>query len=111
MATQVIQWRRLIQHTGIVLLAACARNTAPATNPTPGPSTVLAPVPAPVSVPAPTSDLAVVPVRVTFVLRTLTPSLDSLFPVSDSLSAASCAAIGLLCHQYVYRREPLRLRA
>ena len=59
----------------------------------------------------PTGDVAVVPVRVTFVLRTLTPSLDSLFPVSDSLSAARCAAIGLVCHQYVYRREPLRLHA
>ena len=56
-------------------------------------------------------DVAIIPVRITYVLRTLTPSLDSLFPVSDSLSAARCAAIGLMCHQYVYRREPLRLRA
>ena len=56
-------------------------------------------------------DVAIIPVRITYVLRTLTPSLDSLFPVSDSLSAARCAAIGLVCPQYVYRREPLRLRA
>ncbi|WP_373062040.1 DUF4403 family protein [Gemmatimonas sp.] len=57
------------------------------------------------------AEMAVVPVRVTYVLSALTPSLDSLFPVSDSLSAARCAAIGLVCHQYVYRREPLRVRA
>lgn len=61
--------------------------------------------------PSGVADMAVVPVRVTYVLRALTPSLDSLFPVSDSLSAARCAAIGLVCHQYVYRREPLRVRA
>ena len=103
--------RRIFQHTAVVLIAACARNTAPGANPTPVPAQV--PTAGTTTVPAlaPTSDLAVVPVRVTFVLRTLTPSLDSLFPVSDSLSAASCAAIGLVCHQYVYRREPLRLRA
>ena len=114
-AIQVIQWRRLVQHAAVVLLAACAGNTAPGANPTPVPT----PLPpaggtagtTTASAPTPTSDLAVVPVRVTFVLRTLTPSLDSLFPVSDSLSAARCAAIGLVCHQYMYRREPLRLRA
>lgn len=51
------------------------------------------------------------PVRVTYVLRALRPSLDSLFPARDSLSAARCAtAKGLVCHQYVYRREPLALR-
>lgn len=61
--------------------------------------------------PASATPLAVVPVRVTYVLRALLPSLDSLFPARDSLTAARCAnAAGLVCHQYVYRREPLRLR-
>jgi hypothetical protein len=102
-----IPWRRLLQHTGVVLAAACAGNPAPTANPTPVPATGTAPILAT----SRSSDLAIVPVRVTYVLRTLAPSLDSLFPVSDSLSAARCAAIGLVCHQYVYRREPLRVRA
>ncbi|AMW04731.1 DUF4403 family protein [Gemmatimonas phototrophica] len=55
--------------------------------------------------------LAIVPVQVTYVLRALRPTLDSIFPVRDSLSAARCAnAAGLVCHQYVYRRDPLQLR-
>jgi hypothetical protein len=69
------------------------------------------PAPAPSAAPAGGSELAVVPVKVTYVLRALVPSLDSLFPARDSLTAALCAnAGGLVCHQYVYRREPLRLR-
>lgn len=57
------------------------------------------------------TSLAVVPVRVTYVLRALVPPLDSVFPARDSLAAARCAnAVGLVCHQYVYRREPFRLR-
>ncbi|HEY0929977.1 MAG TPA: DUF4403 family protein, partial [Gemmatimonas sp.] len=55
--------------------------------------------------------LAVIPVRVTYVLSALRPALDSLFPVRDSLSEARCAnAAGLVCHQYVYRRDSLVLR-
>ncbi|WP_396221543.1 hypothetical protein, partial [Gemmatimonas sp.] len=69
-----------------MLAAACARNTTSTANPTPAPATGTAPVVA--------GDLAIIPVRVTYVLRTLAPSLDSLFPVSDSLGAARCAAIG-----------------
>lgn len=56
--------------------------------------------------------IAVVPVHVTYSLRALRPALDSLFPAADSLARASCtAARGLVCHQYVYRREPWSLRA
>lgn len=58
------------------------------------------------------SDLAVIPVRVTYVLTALRPSLDSVFPPRDSLSAARCAsAAGLVCHQYVYQRDSLALRS
>lgn len=88
------------------LLVGCSSN--------PAPETVAA---SPVSMPtasvgsAGIPATAIVPVRVTYVLRALLPSLDSLFPVRDSLAAARCAnAVGLVCHQYVYRREPLRLR-
>lgn len=101
-------WRIVVAcAVACAVLAGCA-----------GRSTDVSTVPAPVSAapvlsaaPVGVADMAVVPVRVTYVLSALTPSLDSLFPVSDSLSAARCAAIGLVCHQYVYRREPLRLRA
>lgn len=56
--------------------------------------------------------LAVVPVHVTYVLRSLRPSLDSLFPARDSLPQSACnTARGLICHQYVYRRDSLQLRA
>lgn len=58
------------------------------------------------------SEPAVIPVRVTYVLSALRPSLDSVFPVADSLSQARCkSAAGLVCHQYVYRRDSLRLHA
>ncbi len=113
MTERKARWRHRLQGIGVVLVAACAKNTGPATTPTPVPApvTVGAPVAAPVPVSAAAGELAIVPVRITYVLRTLTPSLDSLFPVSDSLGAARCAASGLVCHQYVYRREPLRVRA
>jgi hypothetical protein len=85
------------------LLAACSGSRPPSGDATP------APVPSVTASPLPTR--AVVPVRVTYVLRALVPSLDSLFPARDSLPAARCAnAAGMVCHQYVYRREPLRLR-
>lgn len=96
------------------LLAACSGNPPPAVAPMPGSGTGGSAVTgAPAATTAgPSASLAVVPVKVTYVLRALTPSLDSLFPTRDSLTAARCAnAAGLVCHQYVYRREPLRLRA
>ncbi len=97
-------WRIVV---ACVVLAGCAtRSTAVSTVPSP-----VSPAPMMNAPPVGVAAMAVVPVRVTYVLSALTPSLDSLFPVSDSLSAARCAAIGLVCHQYVYRREPLRLRA
>jgi hypothetical protein len=87
---------------GVALaMAACGKNTARGENPTPAPNDA-----------APSSTLAVIPVRVTYVLRTLVPSLDSIFPQSDSLNAPQCNAVaGLVCHQYVYKREALQLRA
>lgn len=56
--------------------------------------------------------MAVMPVRVTYVLSALRASLDTVFPASDSLSEARCRnAVGLVCHQYVYRRDSLRIRS
>lgn len=94
-------------------LASCRSAQTPGTVPLPSaePAAGAQPVPSAASAGS-ASALAVVPVRVTYVLRALVPSLDSLFPARDSLTAARCAnAVGLVCHQYVYRREPLRLRS
>ncbi len=56
--------------------------------------------------------LAVIPVQVTYVLKALVPALDSLFPARDSLATAACRNVArLVCHQYGYQREPLRLTA
>jgi len=67
------------------------------------------------STPPPVADVpaqAVIPVRVTYLLRALRPSIDSLFPARDSLSTARCASLaGAVCHQYVYRRDSMALRA
>ncbi len=101
----------------LTLLAAvaCAGNPSPSPGVVPGaapPSGAAVVTSAPVPTATGSTALAVIPVQVTYVLRALRPSLDSLFPARDSLSAARCAnAAGLVCHQYVYRREPLALRA
>jgi hypothetical protein len=91
-----------------LLVAACAGNPSPGTNPTP-----VAPPVATVPAALPSGGaVAIIPVKVTYVLRALRPSLDSLFPVRDSLTAARCASAGgLVCHQYVYRRDSLTLRS
>ncbi len=85
----------------LFVVGGCAKNTAPAPNPTP--VQVVQP-------PVALAGLAVVPVHVTYVLRSLRPALDSLFPVRDSLDQAACTVVGgLVCHQYVYRRDSLTL--
>ena len=79
----------------------CVGNTVPHSNPTPVQVT---------QPPVAEAGLAVVPVHVTYVLRSLRPSLDSLFPARDSLDQAACNTVGgLVCHQYVYRRDSLTL--
>ena len=85
----------------IVAQVTCAKNTPVAENPTP----VAVPVDAP-------NTMAVIPVRITYVLRALRPSLDSLFPPRDSLNSPRCNAVGgLFCHQYVYRRDSLTVKS
>jgi hypothetical protein len=103
----------------MLLLSACG-GSAPAT-PAPAPAPVAVagarPVTAPSVVamadaPPQPAPLAVIPVQVTYVLRALTPVLDSLFPARDSLAQAACKSMAsLACHQYGYVREPLQLAA
>ncbi len=96
-----VHGRTLIHTLGAATLLACASNTPVIDHPTPVESP-----------PPEVATMAVIPVHVTYVLRSLRPSLDSLFPARDSLNAPQCLAVGgLFCHQYVYRRDSLSLRA
>lgn len=57
-------------------------------------------------------EFAVIPVQVTYVLKSLRPVMDSLFPVRDSLKEATCTNVArLVCHQYTYQRDPLAVTA
>lgn len=102
--------------TALALVASGSGMTAYALSVSP--DTTLATVPIrrivmpPVQVPQAPAELAVIPVQVTYVLQSLAPVLDSLFPVRDSLAEASCRSVArLVCHQYVYQRDPLALSA
>ncbi len=107
---------RHLPRLGVVMSlggAACATNTPVIDHPTPvlPPPTASGPLVG-AAAGAPRGALAVIPVKVTYVLRTLRPSLDSLFPPRDSISHPQCAAVGgLLCHQYVYRRDSLVMKS
>lgn len=59
----------------------------------------------------PPSEPAVIALPVTISLDVVRDRLDAAFPITDSLDRARCTALGgAVCHQYVYRREPLRLQ-
>ncbi|MBC7841900.1 MAG: DUF4403 family protein [Gemmatimonadaceae bacterium] len=104
----------------IALASTCSGcgGSAPAT-PAPAPTPVASNTPLPsagtpvIAKPTqPPAELAVIPVQVTYVLRALTPVLDSLFPVRDSLAESTCRSVArLVCHQYVYQRDPLVVSA
>ncbi len=56
----------------------------------------------------PPAERAVIAVPVTIAMSRLLAQTDSVFPASDSLDKAKCSSIGgLVCHQYVYRRDTL----
>jgi Domain of unknown function (DUF4403) len=102
---------------GLVFALQSCGGSAPAT-PAPAPTPVATSTPLPTAAPViakpspPVAELAVIPVQVTYVLRSLTPVLDSLFPKRDSLAEATCKSVArLVCHQYVYQRDPLALSA
>jgi Domain of unknown function (DUF4403) len=97
---------------GVLLtLGGCAGSAPAVTAPAPTPVAVSTPPGAP-RVPTPQAALAVIPVQVTYLLKALTPVLDSLFPARDSLAQAACRNVArLVCHQYGYQRDPLLLSA
>ncbi|MFL5612267.1 MAG: DUF4403 family protein [Gemmatimonadaceae bacterium] len=73
-------------------------------------------VPVPVlSAPAatpPAADAATITLPIAIALSKIRSQLDTAFPPADSLDRAKCTALGgLVCHQYLYRRDSLDLRA
>jgi hypothetical protein len=59
----------------------------------------------------PRAEQATIVLPVSIAMSTLRMRLDSVFPPSDSLDRARCSTIGgIVCHQYVYRRDTLDLR-
>ncbi|MDZ7630362.1 MAG: DUF4403 family protein [Gemmatimonadaceae bacterium] len=110
---------RMMLGTSVLLALVSCGGSVPATpSPVPAPVATARPpqptgaVPTVTRAAAPAAELAVIPVQVTYVLRALTPALDSVFPVRDSLADAACRSVGrLVCHQYVYQRDPLALSA
>jgi hypothetical protein len=104
--------RTSLTAAAVMLCLGCG-GSAPATI-SPVPASVATPgrVPAPATADQQPLPLAVIPVQVTYVLRTLIPVLDSLFPARDSLAQAACKNVArLVCHQYGYARDPLQLSA
>lgn len=58
----------------------------------------------------PPQELATIALPVTISLASLRVALDRALPPADSLDRARCSAAGgLVCHQYVYRRDSLSL--
>lgn len=73
-------------------------------------------VPVPVlaapAVAAAPADQAVITLPIAISLAKIRAQLDTTFPPVDSLDRAKCTALGgLVCHQYLYRRDSLDLRA
>ena len=66
---------------------------------------------APAVPPGPTEP-AIITLPIAISLAKIRTQLDSVFPPVDSLDRAKCTALGgLVCHQYLYRRDSLDLRA
>lgn len=66
---------------------------------------------APAVAPAPARPASIT-LPISIALAKIRTQLDSVFPPADSLDRAKCTALGgLVCHQYLYRRDSLDLRA
>lgn len=93
------RWLRLA--AAVALTAGCSRHFD-----VPAPS-ISAPAPSTL----PPAEQATIVLPVSIAMSKLLAQLDSVFPPSDSLDRTKCSALGgLVCHQYVYRRDTLDLR-
>lgn len=60
--------------------------------------------------PLPPSEPATITLPISLALSSLRTQIESQFPAVDSLDQAKCSALGgMVCHQYVYRRDTLDL--
>ncbi|MDB4875850.1 MAG: hypothetical protein JWM41_2296 [Gemmatimonadetes bacterium] len=92
---------RVLPWLGLLVGGACASHFD-----VPSPS-----VTAPAAATVPPIEPATIVLPVSIAMSTLRARIDSVFPPADSLDRAKCSAIGgLVCHQYVYRRDSLDLR-
>ena len=58
--------------------------------------------------PLPPAEPAIIALPITISLGAVRARLEAAVPMADTLDRARCAALGgAVCHQYVYRREPL----
>src|SRR4051812_18117186 len=88
---------------GVFVVAACSTHFE-----VPAPATPLTSASAATVPPA---EAAVIALPVSIAMASLKARIDSVFPAADSLDRAKCSAIGgLVCHQYVYRRDSLDLK-
>lgn len=63
-------------------------------------------------VPTSPTEPAIITLPIAISLAKIRAQLDTAFPPVDSLDRARCSALGgLVCHQYIYRRDTLLLRA
>jgi hypothetical protein len=93
---------RLRAGTAALLLIACSGGPK-ATVETPSP------VAAPITLPP--MEPAVIALPVELSLASLRAQIASQFPPTDSLDQAKCSSLGgIVCHQYVYRRDTLDLQ-
>ena len=59
----------------------------------------------------PPIEQATIAIPVSISMASMKTRIDSVFPAADSLDRAKCSAMGgLVCHQYVYRRDTLDLK-
>lgn len=66
---------------------------------------------APAPTPLPPAEPATIALPVTVALSAVRAQLERQFPAADSLGRVECAALGgIVCHQYVYRRDTIDLR-
>ncbi|MDB4907474.1 MAG: hypothetical protein JWO05_2258 [Gemmatimonadetes bacterium] len=94
-----LQFRTFALFACALLVTACAGQL---NVPVPAVSTAAAP--------PPPLEAATIAIPVTIAMSTLRQQVEAQFPVTDSLDRARCASLGgVVCHQYVYRRDSLDL--
>jgi hypothetical protein len=97
----VVSGRTVARAVALLAIVACGGHfEVPAPTLQPGTGAVLPP-----------ADPAVIVLPISISLGKIRSALAAQFPTGDSLSQAQCVALGgVVCHQYVYRRDSLELR-